>query len=307
MTADTRKAAAMAAVTALLIFATRLLVLYLIPEPIQPSELVTGALANALLENSEIPLSAYRTNEQGWGTFVLAMIAAPWFLCLGKTVISLKAAALSLAAVCAAMIVFLANKLEGPKAALLAGLLLAAAPPGAFLASAFARGPSLACLALALGALLAAFKAFRDDGFSCGWAFVWGLLSGAALSLDVDLLAPILVPIAVGLVRDAKFIVRREFGLALLGAAIGIIPLFLVQQPTTVISEMVHSSIVLDIGRESDVYWLIIAAPIIVGLMVLYQLAGKREPEQKIQGQITLVWVTVFGPVSYTHLTLPTN
>ncbi|MDP8254555.1 MAG: hypothetical protein P9M14_02285 [Candidatus Alcyoniella australis] len=290
-------AAAIAAACALLLFATRLAVPTLGGQPSLAEELVTGSIANALLEGPELPLWGYHAAEHGLGSLALAFAALPWFLLLGKTAISLKAGALTLGAISAALIVLLAGRLEGLGGAALAAVFCVLMPPGAFLAAAYARGPALPCLAAGLGALYAALRTLEDPHGRVRWPLLWGLLSGLAVSVDNAMLAPVLVPLGLAIIRDADFLLRRRALLLLSGTAVGTLPLLLLKQPPLSSGFFGPEALVIRVAAQPDILWLAASLPALLGLLAVYERTRKQQPYRRAQAACMVLWIVVLGVV----------
>ncbi len=205
-----------------------------IPQTWNGEEIHRGTTALELLHGPILPLLDYHYAPFFGGSLVVSLIAVPLYALLGTSVVVLKLVPLLFHLLSVVALYHALRRLAGPRAALLGGLLLAAAPPGYAVHTLTAFGTHVESNALSM-ALLALFLAtwWRADGKSppLRLAFLWGVLAGFAIYFGYIVLLTLAALALARFLCDKLFFMRRDALVALCGMLVGLVPWFAYNVP----------------------------------------------------------------------------
>ncbi|MFT4542648.1 MAG: hypothetical protein ACI841_001898 [Planctomycetota bacterium] len=189
MTANPRTPSRILAITAVVLCAVvmKLMVILAPPDELIPSglgmyeEMYRGVGALEFIEGPVLPWMDYQINHFSGGSMVMAVLAVPFFLMFGPSVIAMRLVTLLFSGLAVALLFAILDRFHGRRAAWVGSLLLAFCPPGYAIVSTTAWGTHLEGNTLML---LLAFLFLRFHGASeqrSPAAFVLGVTGGFAI------------------------------------------------------------------------------------------------------------------------------
>ena len=195
-----------------------------------PEEISRASIALEVREGPLLPVRDYQWTHTFGGSLVVGLAAIPFFEVFGVSVFSLKLAPLCFELLVVALGFLLYDRLFGPRAAWIGGLLLAVSSPGQALLATIAWGTHASTNAFVMGGFLCYVLSLERsaDGAVArvrpGWRFAFGLLSGFALWFGSSYLVALLAVLICELVRDRREFLRVSSGALLAGLLIGLTP-----------------------------------------------------------------------------------
>ena len=187
-------------------------------------EIHRGSTAVELLDGPILPVLDYQYAHFFGGSLVVSIVAMPFVALFGPSILSVKLAPLVFNALAVALLFLILDRWASRRAAWIGGLSYAVASPGYSLLATTAFGSHVESNALVLACVYLALRMYDDDPPRPARALAFGALAGFAVYFGYIVLIALAAIALHRFLEDRGFVLRRSFGLVLVGFAVGLSP-----------------------------------------------------------------------------------
>jgi 4-amino-4-deoxy-L-arabinose transferase-like glycosyltransferase len=188
-------------------------------------EIYMGTVAKELIDGPRFPIFDYQFTHYQGGTLLVGILAVPFYILFGVSIISLKLVGLSFSIGILILVYLFLNKFFNPKVAILGSLLFILSPPYYTTRTLMTAGDYLESIFFSLLIMLIFYQIFFDNKKNYKYFILFGILSGFSLWVHYTALVMIFICLVFWFIFDKKFFFKKYFIVFVLSFLVGFSPL----------------------------------------------------------------------------------